>query len=127
MDETITLKRDFIDAGIWSKKNRFIFQIKDDASLGIINQHKYAGYHPHAIIVKEVIKHIQGVIVETVYQFDYHYELTPSQSHQKPTIKKIKRLTTAEYLEGMFMSPTVLNGEELRWDDIIIVSNLVIP
>ena len=54
MDKTVTLTRTFIDAGIWSKKNKFIFQIEDDESLDIIFQHKHAGSHPHAIIVKEV-------------------------------------------------------------------------
>ena len=54
MDETVTLTRTYIDAGIWSKKNKFIFQIEDTESLDIIFQHKHAGYHPHAIVVKEV-------------------------------------------------------------------------
>ena len=54
MDSTITLAPTYINAGIWAKKNKIIFQIKDDMSKEIIMSHQYAGFHPHAMVVKEV-------------------------------------------------------------------------
>ena len=54
MDSTITLTTTYINAGIWSKNNKFIFQILDKEELEIIQGHKYAGSHPHALSIKEV-------------------------------------------------------------------------
>ena len=71
MDSTIIQTTKYIRAGIWSKQvgysdhlslfnikhsmqNKFYFQIEDDDSKQIILDHKYAGTHPHLIIVEEV-------------------------------------------------------------------------
>ena len=47
-------------------------------------------------------------------QGEYHWELQLSRSHQGHSVKLVKRLTTADYLESLLMSPTSLSGETIR-------------
>ena len=64
MDGTTTLTKTYINAGIWSKNNKFLFQISDKEELEMVLDHKYAGSHPHAISVKEVL----FILVENIYK-----------------------------------------------------------
>ena len=54
MDETMIQRPTYIRAGIWSKQNKFIFQVDDEKTKDLILNHRNAGRHAHAIIVKEV-------------------------------------------------------------------------
>ena len=99
MDETIIQRPTYINAGIWSKQNKFIFQVDDKESAEIILAHSNAGRHSHAIIVKEE---------------NYHWDITLSRSHKMATYKKVKRLTTPEFLEELFMKTTDMSGETIR-------------
>ena len=99
MDSSIILTTTYINAGIWSKQNKFIFQVDDDASKEIILNHKHAGRHSHAIFVKE---------------FKYYWDITLSRSHKMTNFKKVKRLMTPDELEQILTMETNMSGETIR-------------
>ena len=57
-------------------------------------------------------------------QHKTYWELTLSMSHQKKSFKRIKKLTTSEYLEKLMMTPTVMKGETMRFDNLKLILQL---
>ena len=48
-------------------------------------------------------------------QYQYHWEMTLSKSHERKTFKRIKRQVDGKFMTKLLTLPTILDGETFRW------------
>ena len=60
------------------------------------------------------------------FQYQFHYDISMLRTKQSKNFKKIKKHITPGYLDSLFMSPTDMTGETLRWVCLTLLNSCIV-